>query len=86
MSQPLWAHVPPAGAPGLRQIQRAVDEGMTVARDVGGKHADLAIRDLAGGPGILARHANTQSSSVVLIPPSRIMGPRRFRDRTSAQL
>ena len=32
--------------PSLRQIKRPVDEGMAVPRDITGKHADLAVRDL----------------------------------------
>jgi hypothetical protein len=40
--------------PDLGQIKRPVDERMAVARDVGGKHANLAVRDLARRPGVLA--------------------------------
>jgi hypothetical protein len=43
--------------PGLGQVQRPVDEGVTVPGDVGGKDADLAVGDLAGRAGVLARHA-----------------------------
>jgi hypothetical protein len=39
--------------PGLRQIQRPVDEGMAVARHIGGEHADLAVGDLPRGAGVL---------------------------------
>ena len=39
--------------PGLRQIQRPVDEGVAVARHIGGEHADLAIGDLAGRARVL---------------------------------
>ena len=31
-----------------RQIERPVDQSMAVARDIGGKHPDLAVGDLAG--------------------------------------
>ena len=30
---------------------------MAVARYIGGRHADLAVRDLAGGTRVLPRHA-----------------------------
>ena len=43
--------------PFLRKIQRTIDEGMTVARNVGGEHADLAVRDLARRTGVLTRHS-----------------------------
>ena len=43
--------------PGLGQIQGAVDEGMPVLRYVGGKHPDLAVGHLAGGPRVLPPHA-----------------------------
>jgi len=42
--------------PEFRQIQRAVDEGMAVRRGIGGKHADLAVGDLARRAGVLTRH------------------------------
>lgn len=42
--------------PSLRQIKRPVDEGMAVPRHIGGKHADLAVGDLARRPRILARN------------------------------
>ena len=43
--------------PGLRQIQRPVDEGVAVARHIGGEDADLAVGDLARRAGVLPRHA-----------------------------
>src|SRR5674476_1384566 len=43
--------------PFLRKIQRAVDERMTVARNVGREDADLAVRDLACGTSVLPRHS-----------------------------
>src|SRR6478736_5017598 len=43
--------------PFLRKIQRAVDERMTVARNVGREDADLAVRDLARRTSVLTRHA-----------------------------
>ena len=43
--------------PGLGQIQRPVDEGMTVAGHVDREDADLAVGDLAGRAGVLPRHA-----------------------------
>src|SRR5450631_4124903 len=43
--------------PFLRKIQRAIDERVTVARNVGGEDADLAVRDLARGTSVLPRHA-----------------------------
>ena len=42
--------------PFLRQIKRPVDEGMAVARHIGGEHADLAIGDLARRARVLARN------------------------------
>ena len=47
-------HAGPVIRPGLGEIQRPVDEGMAMARDVGGKHADLAVRDLARRAGVLS--------------------------------
>ena len=44
-------------SPFLRKIQRAIDERMTVARDVGSEDADLAVRDFACGTSILPRHS-----------------------------
>src|SRR5664280_1729894 len=43
--------------PFLRKIQRAIDERMTVARNVGSEDADLAVRDLACGTSVLSRHS-----------------------------
>src|SRR5450631_2900193 len=43
--------------PFLRKIQRAIDERMAMARNIGGEHADLAVRNLACGTSILPRHA-----------------------------
>src|SRR5450631_891617 len=42
--------------PFLRKIQRAIDERMTVARNVGREDSDLAVRDLARGTRVLTRH------------------------------
>ena len=42
--------------PALRQIKRPIDEGMAMARHVGGEHTDLAIGDLACRTRILPRH------------------------------
>jgi hypothetical protein len=47
-------HAGPVIRPGLGEIQRPVDEGMAMAGDVGGKHADLAVRDLARRAGVLS--------------------------------
>jgi hypothetical protein len=43
--------------PLLRKIQCAVDDRMTVARNVGSEDADLAVRDLARGTSVLPRHS-----------------------------
>jgi hypothetical protein len=43
--------------PFLWKIQCAIDEGMTVARNVGSEDADLAVRDLACGTSVLPRHS-----------------------------
>src|SRR3954451_15860393 len=43
--------------PFLRKIQRAIDERMTVARNVGREDADLAVRDLTCGTRVLPRHS-----------------------------
>ena len=43
--------------PGLGQVERPVDEGMTVAGHVGGEDPDLAVGDLAGRARVLARDA-----------------------------
>ena len=44
-------------SPFLRKIQRAIDECMTVARNVGSEDTDLAVRDLACGTSVLPRHS-----------------------------
>jgi hypothetical protein len=43
--------------PGFGQIERPVDEGVTVPGHVGREHADLAVGDLAGRARVLARDA-----------------------------
>jgi hypothetical protein len=43
--------------PGLGQVERPVDEGVTVPGHVGGEDADLAVGDLARRAGVLPRHA-----------------------------
>ena len=43
--------------PFLRKIQRAIDERMTVARNVGSEDSDLAVRDLARGTRVLPPHS-----------------------------
>src|SRR5476651_1261152 len=43
--------------PFLREIERAIDECMTVARNVGSEDSDLAVRDLACGTSVLPRHS-----------------------------
>src|SRR5512132_2929516 len=45
------------GGPFLRKIQRAVDERMTMARNVGSEHSDLAVRNLACRTRVLPRHS-----------------------------
>ncbi len=40
--------------PALRQIERAVDEGMAMPRCVGREHTDLAVGDLARRPRVFA--------------------------------
>src|SRR5271165_118747 len=44
-------------SPFLRKIQRAINECMTVARNVGSEDTDLAVRDLARGASVLPRHS-----------------------------
>jgi hypothetical protein len=43
--------------PSLGQIQRAVDEGVTVPRHIGPEHPDLAVGDLARRAGVLPPNA-----------------------------
>src|SRR5450631_1571935 len=43
--------------PSLWKIQRAIDERMAMARNVGREDADLAVRNLACRTGVLPRHA-----------------------------
>jgi hypothetical protein len=43
--------------PVLRKIQRAIDERMTMARNVGSEDADLAVRNLTCRTGVLPRHS-----------------------------
>src|SRR5216684_628234 len=43
--------------PLLRKIQRAIDERMTVARNVGSEDSNLAVRDLACGTRVLPPHS-----------------------------
>src|SRR5258705_13433398 len=45
------------GGPFLRKIQRAVDERMTMARNVGSEDSDLADRNLACRTRVLPRHS-----------------------------
>src|SRR5712692_132298 len=45
------------GGPFLRKIQRAVDERMTTARNVGSEDSDLAVRNLACRTRVLPRHS-----------------------------
>src|SRR5260370_18877228 len=42
--------------PFLRKIQRAIDERMTVARNVGSEDSDLTVRDLTRRTGVLPLH------------------------------
>lgn len=42
--------------PGLRQIQSPVEKCVPLVRDIGCEHANLAIGDLTGRPGILPSH------------------------------
>src|SRR5260370_7249691 len=42
--------------PFLRKIQPTIDERMTVARNVGREHSDLAVLDLARRTSVLPRH------------------------------
>ena len=42
--------------PALRQIQRAIDEGMAMTRHIGSKNTDLAVRNFARRSSILPRH------------------------------
>src|ERR1700726_4933379 len=56
-----WGHVCGFEAsrivsPFLRKIQRAIDESMTMTRNVGSEDADLAVGDLACGTSVLPRH------------------------------
>jgi hypothetical protein len=39
--------------PFLWQVERPIDEGMTMPRHIGGEHSDLAIGDLARRAGVL---------------------------------
>jgi hypothetical protein len=43
--------------PFLRKIQRAIDERVTVARNIGSEDSDLAVRDLPCGTSVLSRHS-----------------------------
>src|SRR5216683_3282316 len=45
------------GGPFLRKIQRAVDERMTMARNVASEDSDLAVRNLACRTRVLPRHS-----------------------------
>ena len=44
-------------SPFLRKIQRAIDEPMTVARNIGSEDSDLSARDLARGTRVLPCHS-----------------------------
>src|ERR1700722_11584558 len=44
-------------SPFLRKIQHAIDERMTVARNIGSEDSDLAVRDLTCGTSVLPRHS-----------------------------
>ena len=39
--------------PALGQVERTVDEGVTMPRHIGREHADLAVGDLARRAGVL---------------------------------
>src|SRR5471032_1370189 len=43
--------------PFLRKIQRAINERMTMTRNIGSEDANLAVRDLACGTSVLPRHS-----------------------------
>ena len=47
----------PIVGPFLRKIQRAIDERMTMTRNVGSEDADLAVRNLACRTRVLPRHS-----------------------------
>jgi hypothetical protein len=51
--------LPPLGvqAPGSRQVEPEVEQGMRPAGDVGGEHDGLAVLRLTGDPGMLPGHA-----------------------------
>ncbi len=70
-----WRHVRASPAsrivgPGFRQIKGAVDEGVTLARDIGREHADLAVGDLAGRAGVLPADA---TGGFALLQESRLV-------------
>ena len=65
--------------PGLRQIQRPVDEGMAAARHVGGEHSDLAIGDLARRSGVLT--ADTAGRAALLEEASLVDDQHRIISR-----
>jgi hypothetical protein len=44
----------PVRGPVLGKVEPPVHQGVASGRDVGGEHPDLAVRDLARGPGVLA--------------------------------
>jgi hypothetical protein len=48
--------------PGFWQIQRPVDEGVSVPRHIGGEHPDLAIGDLACRAGVLPADATGRAA------------------------
>ena len=47
----------PVVRPAFRKIYRAIDESVSVAGNVRGEDADLAVGDLTSGAGVLPRHA-----------------------------
>jgi hypothetical protein len=64
--RPVGSQLPPEGGilqtirivgPFLRKIQRAVDERMTMTRNVGSEDSDLAVRNLACRTSVLPRHS-----------------------------
>src|SRR5512134_2131498 len=44
--------------PALRQVEGAIDQGVTMPAGIAEKHADLAVLDAPGRAGILTLHAN----------------------------
>src|SRR5215211_9504427 len=63
--------------PVLREVEPAIDKRLALARYIGGKHADLTVRDLAGRARVLA--ANPAGGFALLEKARLVQNQHRIR-------